>query len=464
MAGPKKHRFSDNGRGGHEAGAAAGIVEGGVVGEAVGGEDLELAAGFEDIDLAFEAKEKEFSIRVNGTGAEFSIEPPPPDFCPGRGFDADDETVVHREVDEIVDDDGRGIFGEGLFDAPLDVGVGHDTRAAGLHGDHFRALAESGDDDETSVMVDGPGSSGISRMIDTPEFLARAGIVAVGGLRSDAAHDGLSVDGDNEGRSVSLAQVAFLDRLFIDVFVIPDRGAVGFPDGLSGGFVEADNILKVGSIEGEDEKVFEEQGRGGGAAVMVALQVVALPDDLPGGSVETGGPEMAVMHVNASGFNDGRGGGVAVVGGAVAHGLGIVTVKKLFVGENFASAGIEAKRIKVVTVLRRGGQPDLIVQHDRRGETKKGDFRFPLHVFRFAPFHRQSGGAGVAVLVRTAVVAPAVGGVQRQGQGKAGEGESAVGPHRSREEGHGRSCLAGGGLSTVGPGGKTAPRRSLTSQ
>ena len=137
-------------------------------------------------------------------------------------------------------------------------------------------------------------------MINAPQLFAGAGIVAVGGLGSDAAHDGFAFNGDDEGRRVGFAPVAFLHRLFVDVFVVPDGGAVGFPDGFSGGFVETDDILEVGSVEGEDEEVFEEHGRGGGAAVMVALQVVAFPEDLFRGGVETGGAEMAVVHIDAT--------------------------------------------------------------------------------------------------------------------------------------------------------------------
>ena len=100
-------------------------------------------------------------------------------------------------------------------------------------------------------------------------------------------------------------------------------------------------------------------------------------------------------------------------------------MEELFIGEDFSGGRVEAENIKVMAVLGRGGEPDLVVHDDGRREAEEGNPGLPLHVLGFAPFEGQSGGAGVTVLTGTAVVGPVVGGGERKGESEAGEEDGA---------------------------------------
>ena len=51
-----------------------------------------------------------------------------------------------------------------------------------------------------------------------------------------------------------------------------------------------------------------------------------------------------------------------------------------------------------MTVRRRSGEPDLLVQEDRRGPAPMGNSRFPDDVAGLAPVQRQTDNVGVARL------------------------------------------------------------------
>ena len=143
---------------------------------------------------------------------------------------------------------------------------------------------------------------------------------------------------------------------------------------------------------------------------MAAGQVVALPQDVAGGGVETGGAVAAEVNVHAARLDRGRRRRVAVDG--VAEWLGIVAVKQFLVVHDFAGFGVDADGKELVAVFGRGGQPDLAVHDHRRGPAAVRNRRLPTDVFRFAPRERQADGrrrtrrGNMTVAVRPAKLGP----------------------------------------------------------
>jgi hypothetical protein len=97
--------------------------------------------------------------------------------------------------------------------------------------------------------------------MDSPEFFAGKRIVAVGRLGAGAKDLGLPVPINDEGRAVRLAQVSIAGHLPWHVGVIPFNGAVGFPDGGAGLFVQRHMILQVGAVHRQDHQVFKQDDR-----------------------------------------------------------------------------------------------------------------------------------------------------------------------------------------------------------
>ena len=91
-----------------------------------------------------------------------------------------------------------------------------------------------------------------------------------------------------------------------DVLIMPLDVAVCLPDRVAGFLVERDDVLLVNAVEREDHEILEEHDRGGGAAVVAAGEVVALPEDFTRRGVEAGGAVAAEVDVHAAGLDGGR--------------------------------------------------------------------------------------------------------------------------------------------------------------
>ena len=99
--GPEEEGFAGDGGRGHEP-----------VGEGVGGQDLEGAAGFEDGGGACLAEEVEPTVGVNRRGGVFAPDPLRPDELAGGRLEAGEEVLVGGGVDEAVDEDRGGVFAD----------------------------------------------------------------------------------------------------------------------------------------------------------------------------------------------------------------------------------------------------------------------------------------------------------------------------------------------------------------
>ncbi len=172
---------------------------------------------------------------------------------------------------------------------------------------------------------------------------------------------------------------------------------------------------------------------------MAATQVVALPNHVAGGGIQTGGAEASEMDINPSRLDGGRGGGVTIHGRAVAQRLRVVGVEHLFVVDDSSRVGIHAYRIEIMAVRGGGGHPDLAAQDDRGGPAEEGDFGLPSHVIGLAPMEGEAGGASVAVAGWPAEFRPiGGGGTQAAGEEKQSrrrEGALARGGQDARENG-----------------------------
>ena len=118
-------------------------------------------------------------------------------------------------------------------------------------------------------------------MMDSPDFLARLWFVDDRFHRRGTDQLLLLADTDHCRCGVSLLKITVV-RVVVDV-------TVGLPDGMAGVFVEGDHILHVDAVELNDQQIAVQNGRGGGAAEMIADKIAALPQFFTSLSVEAGG-------------------------------------------------------------------------------------------------------------------------------------------------------------------------------
>ena len=128
-------------------------------------------------------------------------------------------------------------------------------------------------------------------MLHLPQFLAGPWIIGDGPEGRRAHQLRLAVDGEHGRRAERFLVVA------VEVAVF--EAAVLLPDCLARGPVQGDDVLQVEAVEGEDEQVVVEDGRGGGPAVVVAFQVAPRPERLGRLGVEAGRAVAAEVDVDA---------------------------------------------------------------------------------------------------------------------------------------------------------------------
>ncbi len=144
--------------------------------------------------------------------------------------------------------------GRAFGDVPDDAGVGDVTFAFRVGGDHF-AFAIAGGKEDQAFVEKRPRRAGVALSTDFPYFFAGDGIVAINGLGTEAEHFRLAVHIDDERGRKTFAKIAAAHGLAVAAKIVPRRGAVGFPDGAAGFFVEAGEVLEVNAVECEDEQV-----------------------------------------------------------------------------------------------------------------------------------------------------------------------------------------------------------------
>ena len=139
----EKHCFPNHGRRGHESRTAPGIVLRCIGGELVRRQNFEFATRFDHGGHAFQAEEIQATIGIDRTGSKFSTDPTFPHRLSGFRFHANQKGVIHGEVNQVIHQNGGGIFRKRLVETPGHMGICHHALAAGLHRHHFRALAEA---------------------------------------------------------------------------------------------------------------------------------------------------------------------------------------------------------------------------------------------------------------------------------------------------------------------------------
>src|SRR6187200_2816339 len=97
---------------------------------------------------------------------------------------------------------------------------------------------------------------------------------------------------------------------------------------------------------------------------MAAWKIVALPQNFTVCRIETGCPVAAKMHINPTTFAHRRRRGVSVH--RIAEWLGLVAVEELLRMLDLPRIGIDTENVEVMSIGRRGRQPDLFVEHDGR--------------------------------------------------------------------------------------------------
>src|SRR5262249_4981577 len=118
--------FAGDGGGGHKA-----------VGELVFGEDVELAAGVDDVEFAFFAARVEVAIGEDGgggAGAGFSGAPGPNDVA-RFGIETGGNAAVVDGEEQAVGESDAGFVGCGFLQPPDEVGGGEGAMAAEFEGE-----------------------------------------------------------------------------------------------------------------------------------------------------------------------------------------------------------------------------------------------------------------------------------------------------------------------------------------
>ena len=184
MSRTKEKRAPNNRRRGHETWTSTRIIIGNPLLQRVGRYYFKRTPGLDHRGHPFQAGEIEQSIYINGTCAELPSHALLPDGLTRMGLNADQEAVVQSHVNQVLYHNGRGVFWEGRFICPMQVGIRDHATAACFHRDHLRAAAESRHKDDMILVIKRPGSSGIGSMIKPPQFLTGPRVIGIGRLGS----------------------------------------------------------------------------------------------------------------------------------------------------------------------------------------------------------------------------------------------------------------------------------------
>ena len=142
---------------------------------------------------------------------------------------------------------------------------------------HLPAGKAGGHEDQ-SVAGHGAGGGGVAgALFHAPQLGAGRGVVGVERLRALAQQGGLPVERRDLAGGEGLAEVAAQLGLAVGAKVLEVNGALLLPDRLAGLLVQRDDELVVAAVEVQEEQVAVEDGRGAGAAEMIALDVAPRP-------------------------------------------------------------------------------------------------------------------------------------------------------------------------------------------
>ena len=276
-------------------------------------------------------------------------------------------------------------------------------RPSGPNGEHLAGVESRRVEDE-AVPRDRPRARReTGALLQPPQLLAGERIVSVRRHRSRADQHRLSADRDDLRRRERLAEIAVRLDLAVRVDVLEIHRPRRLPHRLARPLVERDDVLHVAAVEVHDEQVAEEDRRRAGAAEVVALEIAALPDHLAGRRVDRGRAGRPERHVDAAGLDHRRRRGVGV---ERVRELRRRDVEQLQVVQRLAGVLVERHREQLLAVRRRGRQPDLLAEDDRRRPGAAVDRHLPAHVLGFTPLTGTSALADAPVPSRSAELRP----------------------------------------------------------
>ena len=235
---------------------------------------------------------------------------------------------------------------------------------------------------------------------DSPDFLARLGIVGRGAVRADADQLIAIADANHQRRRVRL---------------VPGLTPRRLPADLAGGLVDGRHERAVAAVAADDQQVAVQHRRSAVAVLRVVGQA-DLPDDLAGRR-ERRRAVGAEVHVDAIAVDDRRRRGEGVLG---IQRVGVPGAKDLGVHELPSGLDVERERAqRAAAVLHRRREPDATAGDDRRRPARAGHARLPRHVPRLAPFEGHAALGGMSLSGRTAELGPVLGAAARRRPGRA---------------------------------------------
>ncbi len=364
-----------------------------VLAERIGGDQLELRRGFDDVGVAVVVEEVEQVADAHRRRpvmmAEFFL----PETLAGPGLQAARGARIGHDEEIRPARDGRGDVGDDLrieLVVPRDVRFGDVARAIRPDADEVM-LREPAGDEEDAVGENRAGDKLLGRAVHDPELLAGGGVVAGDALAAAEDHLGLAGGLDDDRRAVGTRAV----------------GAVGAPAFDAGVFLIRHDPSDVVLVAVEDDEVLVKHRRtaeavlggeraGRFAPQLLAVHVVAGDDDV--GRLQERDPDALAV-------GGGRAAGVAVelvhlLRRRGQHGL---------LPERLAAAPVEAEQIALLALGNVGRHENAVAPDDRRGMAHAGDGGFPRDVLGAAPVDGSFHLVGNAVAERPAPGRPFAG-------------------------------------------------------
>ena len=294
--GAEDERVIANGRAGHEAG-----------GELIFGEPLEIRTGLNDGGFAFLAKKVNTPIGGDGRSGIVAANSLTPNFLTSFGRDTRGKPpLVINHVNVILDEKQRRFFGHtASCKTPCDFGLFRTIFLIGFHSQQLTLAKTSGK--KTEVMAEyGTGTCAVLLPLNhAPQFLPRGGLIGVVRHRTLTEENGFTIELNNVGSAVRLAQVAAALGLSVGIEILIIYGTFREPHITAVIFIERKNILLIGSIVVVDQQVAPKNGRGTGTAEMITNEIASSPQHLKGFGVDTRNAGGTPSDVHSARFYDG---------------------------------------------------------------------------------------------------------------------------------------------------------------
>ena len=222
------------------------------------------------------------------------------------------------------------------------------------------------------------------------------------------------------GRRVGLPPVAVGLHFPVGREVLVVHGALHFPHGLAGLFVERDDELVVAPVVMIEEQSVPDDRRAPRATVVIAHKVAPLPHDRACLCVNARGGGRAPACVKSAVLDHRRRRRVAV---ELVAKLRLLDFEKHLVVQHFSRGFVERHHAEFLAVLGRRREPHFVAPDDRRRPRLAVRRGFPFHIHAFAELEWERLRIAVPVAVRPAELRPVLFGVEGKGEQGCGEEE-----------------------------------------